>query len=482
MTRHTRIVAAILGLPLWMAAGALHAGCGELTGLAIEKAVVTSAELVPAGSRIALTGDSSTAPVKDEFCRIRVTSKPSADSDIRIELWVPSGAAWNGKFEQIGNGGFAGSIPFEAMSRVLVRGYAVAGTDDGHQAADMTDGLWAMNHPEKIKDYGWRAIRDTTLVSKRLVSELTARPPAKSYFVGCSDGGREALMMAQRFPAFFDGIVAGAPFASAVRTLTGGAVRLIDGNGTVSLTGPQLEALQSHVLRTCGGKGGYLTDPRECHVDLNPLKCPAGGDACLSAPQTDFVRSLYAEHRDPASGAALYGYLPGAEAVKGSWEPWLTNAEGKPTLGAAFAWNYLAFMVRGDPKLKLDQVTTAELARGERAFGPILDSDGADLSAFKAHGGKLLQYHGWNDPAIPPGYSTEFAGRLAAKTPGTDQFYRLYMVPGMLHCGGGVAPTRVDWQAIIENWVEKSSPPGELIAADGQGATQTLRAFQPSAR
>ena len=475
-----RLVSSLLaGMVLWSLGGTAQAEvCAKLTHLKLEHATVTVAESMNVGSSLQLA-DEKLPAAKADYCRIQITSKPTADSDIRIELWVPAGAAWNGKFEQVGNGGFAGDLPYGHMARVLALGYAVAGTDDGHHAKSGIDASWALHHPEKIKDYGWRAISETTLVSKHVLRSLTAKAPAKSYFVGCSDGGREALMMAQRFPAYFDGIVAGAPAYAMTRLLTGGALRGAALTGTVMhLTPAQLALLQDQALKSCGNGSTYLADPRQCRVDRSTLKC-AGGDAanCLSQAQIDAVQVLYADQKDPATGATLYGVLPGAEAVNGSWGTWLTGAEGQPGAGLGFTWNYLAFMVMNDPKLDLAKVTTADLVRGERQYESVMDSSSADLSAYRKLGGKLIQYHGWNDPGIAPGFSVEYRQRLVETTGTVDDFYRLYMVPGMLHCGGGDAPTMVNWQAALESWVEKGESPGALVASDAKGATQTLTPF-----
>ena len=237
--------------------------------------------------------------------------------------------------------------------------------------------------------------------------------------------------------------------------------------------------LQSRALQSCGNGAPYLKDPRQCHVEAAALKCTGSvTESCLSEVQIKTVQVMYAERRDPASGRPLYGVLPGAEAVKGSWDAWLTGTDDQGhAAGMGFTWNYLAYMVMHDPKLDIGKVTDTDLIRGERRYASIMDSDNPDLSAFKAHGGKLIQYHGWNDPAIPPGYSLEYRDRLTAKTGGANDFYRLYMVPGMLHCSGGDAPTNVNWQAALESWVEKSEAPGDLVASDGRGATQILGPF-----
>jgi pimeloyl-ACP methyl ester carboxylesterase len=447
--------------------------CGKLTEMKLPHAIVTSAEQT-----------STEGATKIAYCRVRATSKPTTDSDIRIEVWIPLGSAWNGKFEQVGNGGFAGVIPSGRMARVVALGYAVAGTDDGHQAADNTDASWALNHEEKIKDFGWRAISETTLISKRIIQEFKSKTPAKAYFVGCSDGGREALMMAQRFPRYFDGIVAGAPANAMTRLLSSGAVRnarlgSVDGH----MSSAKLALLQASVLKSCGNGARYLKDPLQCRPDPASLKCAgAETDSCLTDAQIATAQAIYQEQKDPLKGTRLYGVLPGAEAVKGSWDAWLMGTDdGQKPAGLGYTRSYFANLVMRDPHFDLAKVTDEDIARGERQYAPILDASDPDLSAFKSHGGKLIQYHGWNDPGIPPGFSVEYHARVAATIGKIDGFYRLYMVPGMLHCGGGDAPTTVDWQSAIEAWVEKDTPPGALTAGEPQGGTQTLLPFAANA-
>jgi hypothetical protein len=453
------VVWAALGLTALTA----HAeNCARLVDLKIAHVAVTSATAVAAA-----------------YCRVQAVSKPTPDSDIRFELWIPLGDAWNGKFEQVGNGGFAGVIPARYMARPLALGYAVAGTDDGHESADNTDARWALNHEEKIKDYGWRAISETTLASKRILRAFTSRAPAKSYFVGCSDGGREALMMAQRFPRYFDGIVAGAPAYAMTKLLTGGALRSAQVSSPEGhLSSAKLALLQATALKSCGNGARYLQDPRQCHPDLAALQCSAGDqDGCLTAAQIATARALYGNVADPVQGV-LYGVLPGAEAVKGSWDAWyMGSGDGEPPAGMEFTRNYLANLVKHDPNFDPASVTTSDVARSELHYAPIMDATDPDLSAFKARGGKLIQFHGWNDPGIAPGYSLDYYARVQATMGPVDDFYRLYMVPGMLHCAGGDAPTTVDWQAAIEAWVEHDKPPGVLTAGGAQGATQSLAPF-----
>lgn len=449
--------------------GARAEDCSKLTATRLAHGAVTHAEEAEVADSTRL-----------RYCRVQARLTPSEDSEIRFELWIPLGSSWNGKFEQVGNGGFAGAIPERSMAHVLALGFAVAGTDDGHESADMTDARWALDHEEKVLDYGWRAISETALASKRILRTFKSRAPAKSYFVGCSDGGREAMIMAQRFPGYFDGIVAGAPAYAMTRLLTSGALRLAQLRSTDGhLSSAKLALLQSSVLKACAGGAPFLTDPRGCRPDLAALACRGSDDdACLTGPQIETARAIYEDQTDPATGAVLYGVLPGAEAVKGSWDAWLTGSDdgGKPA-ALGFTWNYLANMLMKDPRFDADKVTHADLARGELHYAPIMDANDPNLAAFKARGGKLIQYHGWNDPGIPPGYSLEYRQRLISTMGNVDDFYRLYMIPGMLHCGGGDAPTTIDWQSAIEAWVEHGQPPGALIARGAQGDTQRVLPF-----
>jgi feruloyl esterase len=456
--------------------------CQSLTHLDLAHASVTHAEIVPAGA--ALEFDSAFRSPSDPppttaiaFCRVQITSKPTPDSDIRIEVWTPVGKAWNGKLQQVGNGGFAGALFYPYMRAALKAGYAVAGTDDGHRAAHMTDADWALDHPEKIVDYGWRALYETAVIARRVVRAATARDPRKNYFFGCSDGGREALMMAQRYPTYFDGIVAGAPAASLTRLMASGAMRgKALSSHTAHLSAPQLAVLQRQALQNCGGSAGYLKDPAQCHLDLTALQCKgAATDSCLTEEQVKVAQILYAELREAGSGKPLYGAMPGAEALKDSWDFWLSGKDSERLPESfAFARNYLAYFVLKSPQLDLSSVSDQDIARGsDREFAAILDSDSGQLSAFKKHGGKLIEFQGWNDPVIAPGYALEYHQRLKKQVEDSN-FYRLYMVPGMLHCHDGAAPTEVNWMRVMEDWVEKGHAPAELTARDGKGATQIL--------
>jgi feruloyl esterase len=458
-------------------ANSVHAeDCGALRRLTLPHAIVTDAAVV---SPDQLTAPLSGLPApRAAYCRVQATARPTADSEIGFEVWIPLGAAWNGKYEQVGNGGLAGQIPYPAMVHPLSLGYAVAGTDDGHRTDEVTDARWAAGHPEKVKDFGWRALQETAIGATAIVRALKADAPLHSYFVGCSDGGREALMLAERFPTTFDGIIAGAPGYATIRLVTNGALLLqqYEKPGR-ALPVAKLPLLQSFALRSCAAGARYIKDPRQCHIDPSALRCIGEETtSCLTEGQVETVRMLYQGRQDPATGEIQFGLMPGAEAVAGGWDRWLgidPATPGKRPLVLSFAWNYIAYMVKNDPNFDIAALSTEDLAHGYALYSPDIDTQTADLSAFQAHGGKLIQYHGWNDPAISPGYSLDYRRRLLSSLGRVDDFYRLYMVPGMLHCNGGDAPTQVDWQVVLESWVEKNIAPSSLTAT-GAGGTQEL--------
>jgi feruloyl esterase len=465
--------ASVLAIMAGGAAPALAADCSALAALALPGASVTGADVVTS-----LTGPRGIVQLPAPACRILVTARPSADSDVRIAVVIPEGSAWNGKFVQVGNGGFAGQIPWGTMALGLSRGYAVAGTDDGHQDTDGTSAKWALGHPEKVTDFGWRAVKVTTDVANAVLA-AHGPAPAKRYFVGCSDGGREALMTAQRYPADFDGIVAGAPAWPWTRMIGIGAdlVRQTQLPGR-ALPPAKLPALQAAALKACGNGLGWIQDPRACRFDPRVILCKgAETDACLTPGQALTARAIYAGRRDPVSGERFPGLVPGAEALPGSWAWWgrstaAGDVEQATTKG--FSWNFMAYLVKDNPAYDLRTITDADIVAGYKRWGSTLDADNPDLSAFQGRGGKLISYHGWNDPAIPPELSVEYWQKVRARVENTDAFYRLFLVPGMLHCSGGNAPNSVDWFAEIDNWVTNGKPPETIIATGKDGAKQTL--------
>jgi len=446
-----------LGAP---AAAHAETACADMVKTALPHATVTKAVSEKAGEAA--------------VCKISVTAKPTADSDIRLELWIPEGAAWNGKFIQLGNGGFAGAVPVVQFGRLVRAGYAVSGTDDGHQDTVATNASWAQGHPEKVIDFGYRALKETTDASKALIAAQKGGKITRSYFVGCSDGGREALMEAQRWPADFDGIVAGAPanYMSQLFGLSAYQQQIMARPGGY-LGAPQRELLQKSALAQCGGEG-FIRDPMSCHFDPGRLACKAGQtEGCLTAPQVASAKAMYEGRKDKSGKVVFPGYSPGAEALNGGWNAWITGPTpetNQRAAGPSFSSNAFKYFGFQDPNfdyLKMDMGAQYEGARKKMAA--VLDSPAPNLAAFKKHGGKLIQYHGWNDPAIPPRSSIVYYEDVKKTMGDTSDFYRMYLVPGMLHCAGGVGPSNVDWVAALDGWVTAGKAPHELTAMGGPG-------------
>ncbi|MBU1378948.1 MAG: tannase/feruloyl esterase family alpha/beta hydrolase [Alphaproteobacteria bacterium] len=439
--------------------------CADLKTTRLAHAEVTAASVESQGGR--------------ELCKVAVTSRPTPDSDIRIEVWIPLGAGWNGKFVQLGNGGFAGTVPSGRLKQVAGQGYATAGTDNGHQDPVGTSAAWALGKTEKIVDYGWRSLKETTDIAKALIRAQKADGPKTSYFYGCSDGGREALMEAQRFPADFDGIIAGAPANYMSRLFGNGAAQqqALAKPGAY-LDKPALELIQAAALKDCGGEA-FVRDPLACRFDPAALLCKPGVTACLTAPQVAAAKAIYDGRRDPRNGkVVLPGLSPGGEAQGGGWQAWVTGPSQDRNANAAgyqFASNAFKYFAFQDPNYDfLTMDLGAEFDRAKAKMSPMIDAESPDLKAFKARGGKLIQYHGWNDAAIPARSSIVYYEDVGRTMGDTSGFYRMYLIPGMLHCGGGAGPSTVDWLATLDDWVVGGTAPASLTATSVVNGRQLL--------
>ena len=390
---------------------------------------------------------------------------------------------WNGRFLFQGGGGLNGAIrpPLGPQAAgdvpALARGFAVVSTDSGHQGA-VFDGSF-MADQEAALNFAQASIGKVTAAAKAIIARYYGQPAAHSYFVGCSTGGREALMSAQRYPLSFDGIVAGAPAWPMMALLARGAQdqRALSKPGAW-IPPAKLAALTKAALAACGKGKTYIADPTACKFDPRVIEC-RGKDTneCLTPPQVTAARFIYSTSKEP-DGRVLWGQLPGAEGVKGAWDNWIIGqapgAKGKAA-GEEFARNFYAYMVTGDSNIAPEKVSDADIAKGRAMFAAMIEASNADLSNFKARGGKLIQYHGWNDPAIPSRFSTEYFDAVQKQMGDTRDFYRLFMIPGMLHCGGGDAPTTVDWLPLLEDWVERGKAPDAVIAKSMTGPdTQTI--------
>ena len=483
--------------------------CEALAKLAIPQAKITSAESVAAGAlTMPAAGGASQAAAASAFfkslpafCRIAVDSTPSSDSDIKIEVWLPT-ANWNGKFQGQGNGGFAGSIDYRSMGTAITQGYASASTDTGHSAS-AAGGIWALNHPEKITDFGYRAIHLMTQIAKTLVTNYYGSSVQHSYFSACSNGGRQALMEAQRYPEDYDGIIAGAPANYWTHLLAGSIwnAQALALDPASYISAKKLPAIAGAVNDACdkldGVADGIINDPRQCHFDPNVLLCKdADADSCLTASQITALKKVYEGAHD-SHGKLIYpGFLPGGELGGNGWTTWVTGETNPRTsLGYGFGNGFFANMVYSKTDLDILHINLDEAtALADQKAGGMLNAIDPNLTAFKAHGGKLFIYHGWDDPGISALNTINYYNSVVAKMgqQNADAFVRVFMVPGMQHCGGGpgadnfgatVSATPTDAQhsleLSLEQWVEKNSAPTTIIATKLAPGSRTPALSRP---
>ena len=451
--------------------------CGSLNSVVLPNTTITLAAPVPAGQ---FTPPDGAATTVIAFCRVSGVSRPTSDSEIKFEVWMPD--AWNGRFDQGGNGGYGRgfNVPGGFMIGALNRGYAVAGTDMGHARTVGYDVSWAIGHPEKLKDWAFRANHVTAQNAKAIIRAHYGEGPGFSYFTGCSDGGHEALMEAQRFPDDFDGIIGGALANNWTRQSAG---HVWQANALLSsgMTAAKLALVAKASVAACDGVDGLvdglIEDPRQCTFDPGVLQC-AGADAadCLTAAQVDAVRKNYAGPRNPRTGALVYpGVERGGEAL---WTFVLPPTPGG--IGLPFYRDLVFENPAWDMKtLDYDR----DVAFGDAKMGPTINSTDPDLSDFRDLGGKFIMYHGWSDQAINPRNSVDylnsvidFLGRhdghgkakgqakKAAKE--AAKFIRLFMLPSMPHCLGGPGVNTFDALTALERWVEQGIAPDSIRASN----------------
>jgi hypothetical protein len=499
--------ASLLGAVLLAACASTWAqqSCVRLMEVKVSGATIVLADSVAAG---AFAGPATpngsrdlTAPYKNvpAFCRVVVEAKPTSDSDIRIEVWMPA-SGWNGKLKGIGNGGFAGMIDYDDLGASVSKEYAATATDAGH-AGSPVDATWALGHPEKVVDFGRRGIHEMTRVSKELVRAFYGKDLQHAYFDGCSNGGRQALMEAQRYPADYDGILAGAPanFWTALLSTAASDTQALTLDPAGFIPPAKIPTIADAVNAACdqldGVRDGILNDPRQCHFDPAAIQCKSGEDneKCLTASQAATVKKLYAGLRDSHGRELFPGYLPGAEDGRGGWGLWITGPAPHQSLMSMFEIGYFANMVYENPAWD-DKTFSVEagMKAAEEKTANALNAIDADLKPFQARGGKLILYHGWDDPAIPALNTVDYYQSVIAKMgeSAVDSFVRLYMVPGMQHCGGGPGADSFDdgINTALERWVEKGAAPSTIIASKFAGEnhhatmTRPLCAYPQSAK
>ena len=465
--------------------------------LAVLGAVDATAAVPCAGLATLVLPDTTILSAADEpggaYCQVKGVVAPAN----RFEVWLP--VAWNGKFQGVGNGGLGGYINYSAMTLAVARGYATAGTDGGHAGSPL-DASWALGHPELVEDFGHRGVHVVTVAAKAVAEAFYGTAPERSYFVGCSSGGKQGLTEVQRYPDDYDGAVVGAPayFFTHLSMASNWVAQALHEDPDSRIPPATLAVIADAVVARCDGldgvRDGLLSDPRRCRFNPARLRCKgAPSPACLTEAQVRGLRKIYAGPRTK-SGRRLYpGFVPGGEIGSGTalgpagdpnvggWEAWIggTTANLAVTIQDTFfrfmafedpAWDWRTFDFDGDVR-----TTDAKLAA-------ILDATDPDLSRFASRGGKIVMFHGWSDPAISPLGSIDYLRRVVPHRR-RDDFIRLFLAPGMQHCAGGPGPSSFDAVGALERWIEQGVAPERIVAEHRtNGAVDRTRPLCPYPR
>jgi feruloyl esterase len=433
-------------------AAAIAQRCETLQAVRLPDMTVTLAERVASAGKL------------PAFCKVAATLRPTSDSEIRIEVWMPEQAAWNGKYEGTGNGGWGGSIDEGALASAVARGYAASSTDTGHTGGSAS---FAMGHPEKLIDFGYRSIHAMTVAAKALIAAYYGEPQRLAYFEGCSSGGRQALMEAQRYPEDYDGIIAGSATNNWTKMMFG---RIWVGQATLGdaasyIPPAKYPVIHQAVLAACdamdGVKDGVIDDPRKCRFDPAVLACKQGdGPDCLTEAQVAAARRIYTPATNPQTGQEIF---PPME--RGSELVWGRLAGGPEPI--QLATDYFKYVVFEDASWDFRTLNfDRDVAKAMQRDGGVLSATDPDLRPFFARGGKLIQYHGWTDQQVMPENSIHYyESVLATVGKKADASYRLFMAPGMNHCGGGDGPNKFDMLTALEAWRERGTAPDAVVAS-----------------
>jgi feruloyl esterase len=465
--RHTLLIALFV-MFVMTAATAVAAPCESLSTLKLPDTTITLAQSVAAGGFTAGgggRGGGNQFADLPAFCRVTATIKPTTDSDIKVEVWMPA-TGWNGKFQGVGNGGWSGSIGTAALATALRRGYAAASTDTGHEGGSAS---FALGHPEKLIDFGYRAVHEMTVKGKAITSAFYDGNPRYSYFVGCSAGGKQAMKEAQMFPADYDGVVAGSPGVN-----WSGRALLAVWVGQAVAQAPiqsKFAALNNAAIAACdatdGVKDGVIENPLQCKFNPQDLQCK-GADAadCLTAAQVETAKKVYSPVTHKGTKQTIVaGFSPGSELG------WNTMAGAQPFGLGVDLFKYVVF---SDPNWDFKTLNWDTHIDQTIKASKDMDAMDPNLKPFFDRGGKIISYHGWSDPQISPGSTVGYYESVMSKMGGASKVqegYRLFMVPGMNHCQGGVGTDQFDMLTALENWVEKKQAPASIPAsrvANGQ--------------
>lgn len=460
----------------------LRQSCASLNNIILSDTVISISEVVNANSFS--PANSSNLLDTPAFCRVVGVTEPT----VNFEVWLPL-SNWNGKYNGVGNGGMAGVISYSAMAAALNRGYATASTDTGHdQSGGLFDASWASGRPDLIEDFGHRGLHVTTTNAKAITEAFYNSPPSYAYYTGCSKGGQMGLMEAQRYPDDFDGIIAGNPANDWTRFYAGSHLwyslaMLEDQEAWIPRS--KLPAFGNAVNSACdtidGIEDGILQNPLACNFKPASIQCPVGinNDSCLTPKQVSAVEKIWSGV-ETSSGELVYpGLVPGGEADPGGWGLWVTGAEPFTSLHWLGGEGFFRWFVFDDPEWDFQNFDfDDDLSFALEKVGAAVDSNNPDLRNLRDGGSKLIVYHGWSDPDISPVASINYfesvvnvvaddiqALNYETALKSTQNFFRLFMVPGMGHCSGGPGPDRFDTLSALENWVENGIAPDSLKAS-----------------
>lgn len=486
--------------------------CDRLVDLKLDGAKILSASMIPA-TDLPPSKSFGGAHVA-EHCEVKGLATPTSDSEINFLIWLPPASNWNGKYVQEGSGGWGGTINAHALIAPLSRGYAAAVTNDGHNGGP--GGRFVLGHPEKLIDFGYRAIHETSRQARAVIAAFYGGAIQQAYFVGCSDGGREALMQAERFPEDFNGIVVGAPANHWTHQFAGFVwnERAVFQSGQSILPASKLPLLQKASLKACdaldGLRDGIIDDPRKCHFDPSVLLCQGVEKPdCLTVAQAAAVKKIYEGPKDSTTGKQIYpGYEPGLEADPSTWNSWILEHRQADFGNSNFAdavyenpnWDWRTSNLHDD------------LREADKKVAPVVNAYNPDLRTFRDHGGKMIEYQGWGDTAVAPLDAIDFYNdvrrfmmnhpdpRFKGSSASIEDFYRLFMVPAMSHCWGGTGPSSFgneelpppglpqnpdsDVVLALDRWVVEGVAPDHIVArkmpkAGAEAATQEQPMSRP---
>lgn len=436
------------------------ARCSALPGSTVGGAKIESAKYVAPGTKLPILN----IPAATGICQVRASISPVPTSKIRVEIWLPS--EWNGKMLGLGGAGFSGGMAMAPLTfpKPVRSGFITMATDAGHEVTEPPE--WAFKQPERIVDYGYRANHLGTLVAKALAGRYYGVAAKRAYFQGCSNGGRDALMLAQRFPKDYDGIVAGAPANNFVSLMANFARTrsLIEKLPPDSLT-PKMKLLHEAALAKCdaldGARDGMVANPNACRFDPAVLSCKAGQDpkVCLSPQEVTTVRAIYQGSRARDGRLIHSGIKVGSEYL---WPEWVTSSK---STGGAFSPYFYGYFVHDNKSWAMASFDLdSDWALSRRKLSGMLDATDTDLRPFISGGGKLLMYHGWDDQAISADNSIAYFTAAKRKLGAAAGNAKLFMVPGMGHCFDGKGLTSADFVGEIDRWVESGKAPERIVA------------------